>query len=96
MGEERIGFCLTASAAWRHRDWLPLATAVRRGVIHRGFLLHPEDRASIRAPSVFIVPLGLFMKDMQDWILNRRTMRTAREAVWRINRERLAACAAHR
>jgi hypothetical protein len=92
---ERIGFCFSTSPVPRHRDWLPLAIALEQGVIHRGFLLHADDGASYRGFSIALLPLRSFLQEPEEWILHRRTWRDGRDALQRINRERLARWAGH-
>jgi hypothetical protein len=92
---ERIGFCFSTSPMPRHRDWLPLAIALKQGVIHRGFLLHSDTGASCRGRSIVLLPLRSFLQEPEAWILERRTWRDGRDALQRINRERLARWAGH-
>jgi hypothetical protein len=96
LSKERIGFSISAAPVPRRSDWLPLAIALEREVIVRGFLLHAAEGAFFKEMAIIALPLSSFLQEPQEWIFRRRTVGTAREAVWRINRERLAAWAAHR
>lgn len=93
---ERVGVSICESIFPRRKDWLPLIIARRRGVIQRGFLLHAEAGASIKAPAVVAVPMSAFVAEPERWILRTIGEKERRAAVWRFNRERLAAWAAHR
>jgi len=92
----RIGFCFTSSPLPGRGTWLPLTLALRQSVIQRGFLLHAGDAAFFKERAIIAMPRAAFIEEPSAWMLYRRTLKTAREAVWRINRERLAAWAAHR
>jgi hypothetical protein len=96
LSKERVGFCISTSPVPRRQDWLPLTIALKRGVIHRGFLLHAADGAFFKDKAIIALPLGAFLLEPKEWLFHRRSVVSARDAVWRINRERLAAWAAHR
>jgi len=96
VGSERIGFCFPASPLARRRDWLPLDIAARRGVIRRGFLLHTGTRAFVVASAVQALPADSFVREMDEWIFRRQSVRDGREARARINSQCLARGAGHR
>jgi len=87
LGDERIGFSFTGSERPKRRDWQPLALAISRGVIHRGFLLHAGPRVFKRfdAP-VFGVPVQLFMEQLGEWIVAWRAPTDSWQAMYRANR----------
>ncbi len=66
---ERIGFRFVAKRLVRPRDWWPLRIAHRRGVIHRGFLLHEDDQAFVTARVVQALPVEMFLKEFERWII---------------------------
>jgi len=84
-GEERIGFCFAAAQATRNSAWLPLAMGCKRGLIHRGYLLHSGKRAFIIGRAVHALPLSEFLAEPGEWILRRRTESESRAARNRIN-----------
>jgi hypothetical protein len=90
LGTERVGFCLCSAVVPQRKDWFPLLLALSRRVIHRAFFLHSDTAAFVKERAVFCLPWGAFLQEPQEWILRRRTAAEAREALRRINRERLA------
>jgi len=87
---ERIGFCVCQSPLHYPRHWLPLIFACQRGVVQRGFLLHEEPEASLKASRVVTMPLTAFLADPVRWIHGTAGQASRRAAVRQFNRERLA------
>ncbi len=78
MMQERIGFCFCSRQLPANRHWLPLARGFRNGVINRGYLLYQGSRAFIVTPAVQVVPLGAFLRKVEDWMLRFRTVQETR------------------
>jgi len=96
LGGERLGLCFQTSPVLRRQHWFPLLLALRRGVITRGLVLHAEPGASLKERVIVAVPWSSFVREPMRWILGTADDAARRAAVWRFNRERLAAWAAHR
>ncbi len=77
-GDLRLGFCFCGSPLPRTRDWFSLRKAARRGVIQRGFLLYPGDRAFLVCRKVEALPLPA-------WLRLRPSSRNDQEARLLIN-----------
>ncbi|HET6487433.1 MAG TPA: hypothetical protein VFH83_13485 [Spirochaetia bacterium] len=82
---ESVGFCFSSNLNTLNRDWWPLRLALRRGLIHRGFLLHPGERAFFASAKVFALPAAEFVADLRAWILGRESNCVAIRAMDRIN-----------
>jgi hypothetical protein len=93
---ERVGFCAATSVVPRRADWLPLVLAHRRAIIDRGLLLHADAGASVKTPAVVALPLDAFLEAPWTWIDRTADERSALNAAWQLNRERLARWTAHR
>jgi hypothetical protein len=89
---EQIGFEFTTAPVVNNRDWWPLRIAYRRGLIDRGFVLYPGDRAFVVGAVALGLPLDAFFDEMDAWILVRRTVKESRDALDRINESRCRAC----
>jgi hypothetical protein len=87
LGSERVGFCICAAQRPKRRDCEPLALAMDRHLINRGFVLHAGDRASrmFELP-ILCVPRGLFMRRVREWMLAWRAPTRSWRAVVRTNR----------
>jgi len=91
LGNERVGFSLSPAKRLKSRDWMPIALALQRKVIDRGFVLHAGDRVVRNfKPWIFGLPLGVFFQYSKEWIFTWRDPRESWDAMYRINR---AACA---
>jgi hypothetical protein len=64
---ERIGFCFTVLPPLRNREWLPLAIALKRGLIHRAFVLHSGKRAFRVHRGILALPLAEFFRRPGEW-----------------------------
>ena len=84
-GREQIGFRFCSEPMVRNGDWWPLRIAYRRGLIQRGFLLYTGTQSFVVAAVVQGLPLGAFFKELESWILIRRSKEEAREAQTRLN-----------
>lgn len=84
--EERIGFCFSDRCLTGNKELIALRRAHRTGVIHRGFLLDPGNRAYFTARVVVGLSFAEFMLEIEDWIMRRRTAAESLEALARINR----------
>ena len=82
---ESVGFCFSSNLNTLNRDWWPLRLALRRGLIQRGFLLHPGERAFFASAKVFALPAAEFVADLRAWILGRESNCVAIRAMDRIN-----------
>jgi hypothetical protein len=86
----RFGFHLAGSEHPRPRETFPLRRAVRKGIVRRGYLLHPGQSSCFFARGVLSVPRSLFLARYQDftcadegyrvWQLMLRWLYAAREA----------------
>lgn len=87
LGNGRVGFCFSSAQRPGRRDWLPLALAINRGVIDRGFLLHAGDRAfKPHGLPVFCLPLHLFTEQLGEWMFAWRAPTESWQAMVRINK----------
>ena len=84
-GEHRIGFCFSASQLARRKDWQPLLIGRDRGLIDRGFMLHPGHRAFCLSRALFALPFGEFLRETEEWVFVRRTPREVLPVMRRIN-----------
>jgi hypothetical protein len=78
-GEARIGFQFCAETLVRNQDWWPLRIAHRRGIITRGFLLYPGDRAFMVARAIQALPYRVFFSGMEAWL----SLPPTRRRLWR-------------
>lgn len=89
LGNERVGFCFSSAQRPQRRDWQPLALAINRGVIDRGFLLHAGDRAfKPHGLRIFGLPLHLLMEQLGEWMFTWRAPTESWQAMVRINKAR--------
>jgi len=87
LGDERVGFCFSSTERPVRRDWEPLALAIDREIIDRGFVLHAGDHA-FRRPDrpIFCIPRCTFMRQPEDWVVTWRDPRESWQAMYRANR----------
>jgi len=87
LGDERVGFCFSSTERPVRRDWEPLALAIDREIIDRGFVLHAGDHASRRPDRpIFCIPRCTFMRQPEDWVVTWRDPRESWQAMYRANR----------
>jgi len=68
IGEMRIGFCFSASAFTRTRQWCALAFGCWKGAIHFGYFLDLGDRPFMLGRAIKAMPLPFFLADTERWI----------------------------
>ncbi len=86
-----VGICLADSLLLRHKNWLPLEAARRRGVIARGFLLHPGTRAFVASRDIVAIPFLDFVREARAWLLRRHRIEDVRFALDLINMRAVSA-----